>query len=91
MLSLPRPLFKIQNLSKAIDPENDGYNKLANYCFVSPVLNFTEDKEQIARWLVAFASNNSNRKHADNYTEPVFRAQMVEFPDIAMQMNKIRV
>ena len=80
------------NIITAIDPENDGYNRIANYCFVSPVLAFEDenDKQRIAQWLTAFAMNGSNKKIEQAAGAPLCRAQLAEFPDLAMQMENLR-
>lgn len=82
------------NTITAIDPENDGYNRIANYCFVSPVLTFEndDDKQRIAQWLTAFAMNGSNKKTIEQAAAaaPLCRAQLAEFPDLAMQMENLR-
>jgi len=77
----------------AIDPENDGYNRIANYCFVSPVFAFENDTDQgpIAQWLTAFAMNGSKKNEPTiDLQAPLCRAQMAEFPDLAMQMENLR-
>ena len=79
--------------TSAIDPENDGYNRIANYCFVSPVFAFENDTDQgpIAQWLTAFAMNGSKKNEPTiDLQAPLCRAQMAEFPDLAMQMENLR-